>query len=69
MTMKSPHPTRWLWWLALIIAIVASLLVFFIQRDEGNIYAREEARKVIMFATIAIGICIISATSNLWIKR
>jgi ABC-type Fe3+-siderophore transport system permease subunit len=69
MTMKSPQPTRWLWWLAFVIAIATTLIVFFIRQDEGNIDAREQASKVIMFATIAIGICIISATSNLWIKR
>jgi hypothetical protein len=67
--MKSPKPTRWLWWMAVVITIAAAVMVYFINRDTGNIDSREQIQRVIMFAVVAVGICVISATSQWWIKR
>jgi len=67
--MKGPNHTGWLWWLALFIALIAGVAVYFIEQDPGYIDAAEMVNKVIMFAVIAIGICIISATSHWWLRR
>jgi len=67
--MKRPSPTRWLWWLALIIAVVASGVVYSLQRDIGDPDAQQNASTVILFAVVAIGLCIISATSHWWVHR
>jgi len=67
--MKSPHPTRWLWWLALIISAGASIIVYSIKQDQGNINGQEDIQRVIMFAVVGVGICVISATARWWINR
>lgn len=63
------HNTGWLWWLSLVIAGGATAAVLYIHSDAGYINAEEAISKVIMFAFIAIGICVISATSHWWINR
>jgi len=63
------HRTGWLWWLSLLIAVVAGGLIFFIQLDTGNIKAREQINLVLLCSAVLIGICIISATSHWWLKR
>ncbi len=66
---RSQHPTAWLWWLSLFIAAAAAAIVYGLSQDVGNINADTEIRRVIMGAIIAIGICIISATSHWWVHR
>lgn len=67
--MKRPNPTLWLWWLALIIAAVAAGVVYSLQSDVGDPQAQQNASAVILFAVVAIGLCIISATSHWWVHR
>lgn len=55
--------------MAVVITIAAAVMVYFINRDTGNIDSREQIQRVIMFAVVAVGICVISATSQWWIKR
>ena len=51
------------------MALAAGALVYFFHRDTGNINAREHINLTIMLAAIGIGICVISATSQWWLKR
>lgn len=67
--MNPYNPTRWLWWTALLIAAGAAIIVYFIKQDIGYLNAQQMIGKVIMFAVIGIGICIISATAHWWIRR
>jgi len=67
--MNGPHPTLWLWWTALLIAAGAGGIVYFIKQDPGYMNADQMIGKVIMFAVIGIGICIISATAHWWVRR
>ena len=67
--MKRPHPSAWLWWLALVIASVAAIAVATLHLDRTILDASIMTRKIIMAAVIAIGICIISATSHWWVHR
>lgn len=63
------RPTAWLWWLSLLIATAAVLIIYFIQNDPAIFDARQKISTVILGAAILIGICIISATSHWWLKR
>lgn len=67
--MKPPNPTRWLWWLALLIGLAAYGIVYGLKQDVGNLKAQQNIHAVVMFAVVAIGLCIISATSHWWLRR
>jgi len=67
--MKRPNHTGWLWWLALIIGLSAGGLVYYYSQDSGNINAQQNISTIILFASVAIGLCFISATAHWWIRR
>jgi predicted anti-sigma-YlaC factor YlaD len=67
--MRPPNHTGWLWWLALLIAAAAGVSVYFLKQDVGNIHADQTIRSILLVATVAIGLCIISATHRFWLKR
>jgi hypothetical protein len=67
--MKRMNNTRWLWNLALVIALAAGGLIYFIQQDPGFINAKETISQILFVAVVLIGICAISATSRWWMKR
>jgi len=67
--MNGRNPTGWLWWTALLIAAASGIIVYFIKQDRGYLNADVMVGKVIMFAVIGIGICIISATAHWWIRH
>jgi CHASE2 domain-containing sensor protein len=61
--------TRWLWWLALIIAAVAATSIYFIRQDPLNLNPQQQINAIIIGSATLIGICIISATAQWWLKR
>ncbi|HMO49878.1 MAG TPA: hypothetical protein PKA21_01980 [Kiritimatiellia bacterium] len=67
--MKIPKQSNWLWWLAFWIAAGAVALIVYFKQDAGMINADQHIKTVILIASVAIGLCIISATSQWWIKR
>jgi len=61
-----PNGTRWLWWTALLIGVVAAVSVYLVRRD---IESQSTGNMIILIAVVAIGICVISATSQWWVRR
>lgn len=59
----------WLWWLAALIIAAASTAIYFIQRDPLNLNADQQMFTIILFSSVAVGICVISATAHLWLRR
>ena len=59
----------WLWKLAVVIALVAGGFVALLARDLPDPASATDIRKVVAVALVAIGVCVISATSGLWLKR
>ncbi|HMP88872.1 MAG TPA: hypothetical protein PJ991_01660 [Kiritimatiellia bacterium] len=67
--MNGPSHTSWLWWLATIIGMAAGGIIYYIKQDTGYINSRQTINTVVLFAVVAIGLCIISATAHWWIRR
>jgi hypothetical protein len=59
----------WLWWLAAVILAVAASSIYFIQQDPLNLNADQQTNTIILFTGVAVGICVISATAHLWLRR
>ena len=70
MNRNVPSLTAWLWWLTLLILIIGGS-VYYLFRVSGSSGAdmKQAANLTIAVTSILAGICIISATSNWWMKR
>ncbi len=66
---KKPNLTGWLWWLAILIAIVGGAVCYMLSLDTMNPDVRQKMMLVATVATIGVGICIIAATSHWWMHR
>ena len=63
-------PTRWLWWAALLIgAVGAGLAVLRTNMGSVDPSIHEQVRFIVALTVLAVGICIISATSRWWMSR
>jgi hypothetical protein len=61
--------SSWLWWLASVITAIAASSIYAIQRDPLNLNADQQTNTILLLAGVAVGICIISATAHLWLRR
>ena len=66
---KKPNITGWLWWLALLIAIVGGVVCYLVSRDTMNPDMRQTMMLVATVAIIGMGVCVIAATSHWWMHR
>jgi hypothetical protein len=66
---KSLNRTAWLWWMALVIASIAGLSIYFVLQDPLIHDTQQKINSILFGAGTLIGICIISATSQWWLKR
>lgn len=53
----------------MLIGLAAYGIVYGLKQDVGNLKAQQNIHAVVMFAVVAIGLCIISATSHWWLRR
>jgi len=67
--MKPPSQTSWLWRLAILIGLVAAGAIFAIKQDQGMMNAEQTISMIVLVASVSIGVCVISATAHLWLKR
>lgn len=66
---KKPYSTAWLWWLAFLILSGGGSATYYFYLDRVNPSAYAHMQASLLFTIIATGICIISATANLWLRR
>ena len=66
---KRPNATGWLWWVALLIAIVGGVVVYFVRQDPLDPLQQTKLMLTITICTIGVGICVIAATSRFWMSR
>jgi hypothetical protein len=65
----APRPTAWLWKLVLVIVVVTGAVVSLLARDLPDPSAKAAIHKLVAFALVAVGVCVISATSGRWMHR
>jgi hypothetical protein len=63
------HPVGGLWWMAFTLAVIGGSVTFVLSLDRMNPSAHANAALGLTFTIIAVGICIICATSDWWMKR
>ncbi len=68
-TNKPAGGAGWLWWFALLVAAAAAAGIFIISQDPLNYQAREQINTIVLFASVTIGLCVISATAHWWVHR
>ncbi|MGA1530230.1 MAG: hypothetical protein ACO398_05725 [Kiritimatiellia bacterium] len=66
---RNVNKGSWLWWLAAVILAYAASAIYFIQQDPLNLNADQQTNTIILFTGVAVGICVISATAHLWLRR
>lgn len=66
---KRPNTTGWLWWVALLIAMVGGVVCYFIKQDVFDPSAQAKLMLTATCSAIGIGICVIAATSHFWMHR
>lgn len=64
-----PHSRSTLWWLAVLILVVGTVLAFVLWQDVSSPDAHRNGMLVMTIAGTLAGICIISATASWWLKR
>lgn len=67
---KQFHPTRWLWttaFFALFLGAAVACLIYYTTPGPRTI--TPEMRMVAMISVVVAGLCVISATANLWLRR
>ena len=63
------HPAGGLWWAALLIAVIGGSITYVLSLDRLNPGTRHDWTLSLMITILAVGVCIISATSGWWMKR
>lgn len=66
---RKPNTTGWLWWVALLIAVIGGVIGYYQYHNAIDPTARAHMMLTAVFCTIGIGICIIAATSRFWMHR
>ena len=70
MNRNVPSLTAWLWWLTLLILITGGAVYYLFRVSNGSGAEMKQAESLTIAVTsILAGICVISATSNWWMKR
>ncbi len=62
-------PAGGLWWIAFALALVGGTITYVLSLDKMNPIARSNAAMGLTFTVVAVGICIICATSDWWMRR
>jgi len=65
------HKSRssWLWWLALLILLSGSGIAYWFHQQPANPAASQWFRLIVSFTAVGVGICIIAATADWWLRR
>ncbi len=67
---KPFNSITWLWWLALfILALGAAFAALMYYTAPGPHVISDDIRRVMMFAIVGSGLCVISATAHWWTHR
>jgi hypothetical protein len=66
---KPPGSRAWLWWLGLLLLVVGSWITFIFYHQRIDPEARIAMSISLMLTVISVGICVICATADWWIKR
>lgn len=65
-----PSLTSWLWWLSLLILITGGAIYYlFRMNTAGGQHTMQAANLTAAVSLVLAGVCIISATSNWWMRR
>ncbi len=65
-----PHSlTAWLWWLAILIAIIGAAVAYMLRMNVINERALAWSNLAIAATVSLAGVCVISATSGWWMRR
>ncbi len=64
-----PRPTSGLWWAAFFIAVIGGSLAYVFSLDKTDPALRSNMSMVLLFTIIAVGVCVICATANWWLRR
>jgi hypothetical protein len=65
----SPSSSAWLWRLALYIAVAGGGLSYYLSRNVTSAEARTRFVFVLFLTILGVGLCVICATRNWWLKR
>lgn len=66
---KKPSLTGWLWWLAILIAIVGGIVCYFLKQNVVNPDMQKQIMLTATATVIGVGVCVIAATSHWWMHR
>lgn len=69
MKIRKPYSATWLLWLSLLVAAIAAVSIYFISRDPLILDARQKINAIIFAAGTFIGLCMISASAQWWMKH
>lgn len=63
------HAGAGLWWTALFVGAIGGTAAYLLARDRLNPDAAAHAGFVFLLTAIGVGVCIIAATANWWVRR
>ena len=67
---RRPHSlTAWLWWLAVLIAVVGGGVAYLLRLNAMDSRALGWSNLIIAVSVSLSGICVICATSGWWLRR
>jgi hypothetical protein len=63
------HPAGGLWWIAFALSLVGGSITYMLSLDRTSPASHANAGLSLTITVVAVGICIICATSDWWMRR
>jgi len=67
--MKKYRPKAWLWWLALFFLLIGGALIYMFSLRLPEPTARTFMGLSMVATIVVVGLCLISASSDWWMRR